>query len=179
MFRIFCVSALLAVLAVAAHAENRPIKDFYGQYVGSGAIFAEDTGGRPVSRDSFVEITPLENGFKLFWNTQSARPAKEGVARFKVKGATRFFKLENGSRYAAEDSGDPFKGKRKSWAYIDGDSLFVTELQVKESGSYDLTSYERRLLPGDKMKVTFTRIQNGEVVRRAMLTLDKLKPAPQ
>jgi hypothetical protein len=168
--RIFAVWAFAAFLSGTGtvHAADKTIGDFAGQWIGSGK--AQDGGAASENRDGEVIITKTAEGFTLEWTTMRTQAAEQAAAV--VKASTLKFKATaKPNVFHALDAGDPLKGKKAVWASISGSTLRVSLFTVESDGNWTMQVYDRMLKSPKEMAVSFKRISNGEVTRKAELTL--------
>lgn len=172
-----CAFLLLAALPAPVRAMERdlPLSAFFGFWTGTGeASDTEELGeiAEPRPRHSNVSIAKEgKNGFSVTWTTLISAPGDEAP---KSKSDTRTFVPTENVHYFKELLPADAEAKGiTSWAHLKGDSLYVNQLAMGQDGSFDLTSYERRIVSDGLMEVVFTRIHNGELVRRAVLTLSR------
>ena len=78
----------------------------------------------------------------------------------------------NGADQAIE-SMDPVSGGELCWARIKDNTLTVFLLVVRDNGDYELQQYDRTLL-ATGMEMTFTRLRDGDKVRRVKGRLVKV-----
>ncbi|MEX2615938.1 MAG: hypothetical protein WD767_07570 [Alphaproteobacteria bacterium] len=159
-----CVALLFALVGGAAAAADRPIKDFYGEYVGRSL---SGHGGDLEERDINVIVSAEKRGFNVSWSTISAREGGE-LTRKSYSISFRRTNRENIYQSAMrtdvfgnEVPNNPMQGDPYVWARIAGDTLSVYALIVTDSGSYDMQVYHRTLTP-DGMKLRFSRTVEGE-----------------
>lgn len=169
------LAAAVVMLAGTAFAEPRKIEDFYGEFIGEGATLT-DIGETPSPNDraANVVISPEGSGFKVEWTTMRTREPVSEAQRSTVKWAELTFGAADAKGVWYEMSNEGMGGgKPFIWARIDDDTLVITTVILREDGSYDLTSYERKLKSKDDMELTFTRFRDGEIVRRAKADLKR------
>lgn len=160
-----------ALVASVAQAADRKVDDFVGRWIGTGQ--ATEGAANPVatqSRDSEVVIERVADGFKVSWTTMSSD--LDDGSKAKVKASSLTFKgTRKPGLFVDVKSGDPLKGKKSTWARIEGDALTINQLVVGDDGQWDVTTYQRTLTGSDQMKLHFTRIKNGTVSREARLEM--------
>jgi len=165
VFATFLVLGIFASAAVAA--ENRPIEDFYGRYIGTTSGASE---GEATPRDIGVEIVPEDDGFIVTWQTVITRddgstkgtsyrilfqPTKRGSIFSSAMRVNVFGKLTPLDPL----SGDPFV-----WARIVGDTLTVFALLITDEGSFEMQVYDRTLTEKG-MDLRFSRIRDEKVLK--------------
>jgi len=173
-FAAVCVAAVLySVASLSAGAAE--LKDFYGEWVGSGVAF--DDTDPSMRRDSFVSVMPEGDGFVVAWTTQSVqRDAERNMDVYRNKATRRNFQPTERPGIFEANMERVATGYHvvSCWAYVKDSALVVVELLRQDDGTYTMSNYAREI-DGDDMKVTFTRITDGELVRRATLDLRKIE----
>ncbi len=164
------LAILLAIWAGAAAAqETRRISDYYGSYVGQSI---SDNGAGLSARDLSVTIKPTKEGFNLTWITVIHRP--DGKSSHKSY-SIDFTKTPRQGIWGSAMRSDAFGGRRPVdplredvpfvWATLRGATLTVNALLIIQDGGYELQTYERTLIK-EGMKLTFTRLRNGERLKQ-------------
>ena len=161
--------ALLVVLAAApAWGGNLSLKAFSGKWQGS-AVSESDISVhfRLTSRDIDVEIRPSADGFNITWNTVQRQKGDPRNPKEKLKSTSMVFTAQRPGVWRSTANGDPLsKETPYAWAHIIEKSLIITVLQIYADGRHEIQIY-RRTLSGLGMRLDFTRVVNGEAVRRA------------
>jgi hypothetical protein len=176
VMRIQVVLAVLVGLAginEPAFAAERDIADFFGHYGGSALAKTEESNFLGFeARDLDVIIAAADAGFVVSWTTIKRRgPDKEP----KRKSRTMFFLPgESPALFRPLAQGDPTTGGAVSWARIEGDTLTVYIMGVSERGIYEIQAYARTLT-GDGMTLLFTRVRDGERIRKVSGKLERLE----
>jgi len=171
--------ALLLALAwfdASAQTADRPIEDFYGEYVGQ--TVAE---GELDARDITVNIQPLKDkGFSVAWTTVVSRA--DGSTS-KKSYTINFQASQRDSIYAAGMRPnlfggwvplDPMKGEPYIWARVRGNSLTVYAMHVRDDGGYEMQTYERTLTE-DGMVLEFRRVADGIAMKTIEGYLKRVK----
>jgi hypothetical protein len=163
---------LMFLSAAPAWAQDKALSDFFGEWAGSG--LAKEGGATTQNRDTTVTIERAADGFKITWSTmrtqlddQAASVVKSTTMRFKGTATPNVFHLT--------DSGDILKGGKSAWATLKGATLKIQIASVEANGDWTVQVYDRSLTAPKKMAASFRRITNGEVVRKAELTLSKVE----
>lgn len=143
-------------------AGDRPIEDFYGEYLGQ-TVAEGDLNARDIS----VTIKPLKDkGFSVSWTTVITRA--DGTTS-KKSYTINFQASQRDHIYAAGMRPnlfggwvplDPMKGEPYIWARIRGDTLTVYAMLVRDDGGYEMQTYERTLTE-DGMILEFRRVTDG------------------
>ena len=160
----FCAALFFVLAGGVAAAADRPLEDFYGEYVGRSV---SGNGKDLETRDLNVTIAAVKRGFNVSWATISSRAGGE----LKRKSYSIEFRRTNRDNiyqsamrldvFGNESPNNPMKGDPYVWARISGDTLSVYALIVTDSGSYDMQAYHRTLTP-DGMTLRFARTVEGE-----------------
>ncbi|MBT5414967.1 MAG: hypothetical protein HOH66_17560 [Rhodospirillaceae bacterium] len=172
--RAFAGALALVAAPALALAEDLPISDFYGHYVGSAMSKTEDSRYLGFEmRDLDVIIEGAEkDGFVLSWTTIRRRDGDQGPKRTT---RTMFFVPGMAPNvYGPEAQGDPAKGEEVSWTRIDDDTLFTYLMAVNDRGDYELQIYARSLTKGG-MALEFGRFRDGERVRKVRGKLKRVE----
>jgi len=156
-----------------AAAQNRPIEDFYGEYVGksiAGSLSVTGEEAEILPRHLNVSIQPHGDGFTLVWLTITTRPGGETKAKSHL---VDFRPTSRPGQYVSamrrDVSGalvplDPMSGEPYTWARIAGDTLTVHAMLVTEDGGYEVQVYDRTLTD-DGMDLRFQRLQDGVLMK--------------
>ena len=172
----FAIGLALAALAMAAPAAFADAIDpFVGTYVGTAQVLGSN-GKVSEERDMDITIAAERGGgFRITWinvTLVDGRRDMPGVRRrvdeVMLEPGDRngvFLEKTQRSLFERRQEVDVIAGDAMRWARIDGDSLGVFSLVVKDDGGYELQSYER-ILTEDGLDIEFSRVINGEVTRR-------------
>jgi hypothetical protein len=176
--RFVCVAIALLAGAATASAEirDRPVRDFFGSYVGRSINTIEDGLSE---RDLAVVIKPYkENGFTVEWTTLIR---KKNAEWSKKSYTINFGPTKRPGIYGSEMRSnmfggavplDPLEGEPFFWARIDGDSLSVYALIIREDGGYEIQIYDRTWTPKG-LDLKFSRFRNGEPLKLVTGTLER------
>lgn len=166
LITIACATLLSFGLAAAALAEG--FEDFVGSYSGSSEIQSAD--GSTQKRDMSVTIGETKDGFTVEWTSVSYRSGGKTKAKtYEIE----FIASGRGDVYAAAMQRnvfghqvplDPMKGEPYVWARLEGATLSVFSLYVREDGGYDIQQYDRSLAEGG-LDLHFQRFSNGNKQR--------------
>lgn len=172
--KIFAAAVAFVLASVMpAFAEDQPIDYFVGRFTGEGRIQSGDGAETPIAgRQSEIDISLTENGFMVYWNTMMVDEANPSVIKVKANELT-FVKTDTPGFFRLTDENAMWSGKPVTWAYIKDSTLYVSSVIVKPSGSYDVTTYARTVTGGD-LDLIFTRIRDGELVRRVTGRLTRI-----
>lgn len=175
MLRIAMVAvALLTVFAsTPGWAQNAELAKFFGGYRGSGVAENDDiVNYRTTVRDFGVRIMPEGSGFRLSWATVTRRGDPNNPT-VKQKDSTLVFGPTNRANvFVGVPQGDPMRGEQYAWAVVEGNTLRVNMMTVNEYGEYEMQQWDR-MLSGIGMQMVYSRIRNGEVVRKVQGRLTK------
>ena len=173
--------AFSAGLAMAdcgvAEAQNRPVEDFYGRYVGSAT---KADSPEVTDRDMDVVIRKGKSGksFIVDWTTitrDGDNKLKRKRQEIEFQATARKDVYEAGMRtdkFGGRIPMDPIKGEPYVWARIQKDTLTVFALLITDEGSFEVQVYERTLT--DKgLQLEFSRFRDGLQRRHITAFLEK------
>lgn len=172
----WAVAGLLFLAASgAAHAADLSIKAFYGKFQGGGVAENDDSLYFGVTaRDFDVNIQPADKGFSVTWTSVIRGGGVPGKPETRRKTSMRTFRnTPRAGVWQAVESKDPVAGGELCWARIKDNTLTVYLMVVRDNGAYELQQYDRTLLPTG-MEMTFTRLRDGDKVRRVKGRLVKV-----
>lgn len=160
------LALLAAAFGPARAADEVTIDAFAGQWVGK--VTVETTGPTDFPntvRDAGVTVTPDgSGGFSLEWSTVRRESGDREQPDETVQDSqVTFPKSEKAGRWVAA-AGEA--GGTRWFARLDGATLTVTGFALLEDGQAELQTY-RRTLEDDAMALTYTRVVDGDVKRRA------------
>jgi hypothetical protein len=69
---------------------------------------------------------------------------------------------------------DPYGGNSLYWARLDGSGLVISSFAINESGKPELQTY-RRSLRGKEMRLEFTNVTDGKLVRTVTGSLRRIR----
>lgn len=176
----YCVLLVLGVLAgaaaAAAEVPDRPLKDFFGTYVGR-SISTVDEGLS--ERDLSVAIKPYkEHGFSVSWTTV----VRKKNAEWSRKAYTiNFGPTKRPGIYGSEMRSnmfggavplDPLEGEPFVWARVDGNTLTIYALIIREDGGYEIQVFDRTWTPKG-LDLKFSRFRDGQPLRLITGELDR------
>ncbi|MCB1745296.1 MAG: hypothetical protein KDK91_33315 [Gammaproteobacteria bacterium] len=172
---------LLAVLAcTCGSASAASIDAFYGIFEGETIIDELDEGDQHEGtelRDLRVEIRPVKAGFEVIWQSLSRWESGRVKRRsFQIE----FARHTSPGLYVAQMKKDLFGNLRPAdpigeqpyvWAYLHGDVLSVSAFRVLDTGGYEVSIYDRQLVPGG-LRLAYRRFEGPRLVKslNAMLT---------
>jgi hypothetical protein len=173
--RLTTAFTLACVLAAPALAETATIKDFQGQWVGQVSVENFDNPDFPQSlRESGLTVTVGEgDSFTLEWSTVQRESGDPEEPDERVTGGeVTFVPSTLPRRWRADPQGDASIGKPEFFARMDGEALVVVAFTMLEDGKAEMQTF-RRTVSGPAMSLSFTRVVDGVVVRRASGTLTR------
>lgn len=175
LFGFAVVGILVLVASGAVQAADLSIKAFYGKFQGGGIAENDDSIYFGVTaRDFDVDIQPADNGFSVTWTSVIRGGGTPGKPESRRKMSMRTFR--NSARpgvWQAIESKDPVTGGELCWARIKDNTLTVYLMVVGDNGGYQLQQYDRTL-QATGMEMTFTRLRDGDKVRRVKGRLVKV-----
>jgi hypothetical protein len=146
---------------------NLDIKAFFGTFAGSGIADGEDTTYFGVTqRDLDVRIAAAGEGFSVAWTTvlrQGGDPQNPNVRRRAT--TMNFVPGPRPGLFRAVESGDPMMGDMLVWARIARSTLSIHLFTVLPDGRHEIQTYARTV-SGNGMDLVYTRVVDGERVRR-------------
>lgn len=167
----------LAFMVGAAAAKDAAISDFSGQWVGQVSVETAGETDFPTSvREAGLLLTPDDNGgFTIEWSTvkrEKGDPQRpdESVADVEIP----FVPAAGPGRWSAV-GGNPAKGEAIWFARLEEATLTIVGFALLENGQAELQTYQRTL-EGESLGLSYTRVVDGAVVRRASGVLTKFAP---
>lgn len=171
-----CLNAIaLALVAAASPSHASSLEAFYGHWVGSGITENEGPGSNIAfaDRDLDVTIAPIEQGFRITWQTVRRDPGR-GVRDLKLWSVTvPFVEAGRGDMFRMAASGEPILGEPYMWAQIADRSLTVHSIAIAEDGTLEYQKYVRTLLSDTDMQLRFTRSVDGSIERSVLAVLSQ------
>lgn len=161
------IAVFLLTGATAALAQNadRPVQDFFGSYVGR-SISSPDEGLS--ARDLSVTIRRYkDDGFTVDWTTAFRKKDGEWSRKsYSINfGPTRRPGIYGSEMRTNMFGGavplDPLAGEPFFWARVNGDTLSVYALIIREDGGYEMQVYDRTWTPKG-LDLKFTRFSDGQ-----------------
>ena len=167
--------AAAAPLAPQALAETTlPLKAFFGDWHGVGTAQSDiDPYLHINARDLDVDIHPVGKGFRIRWTTvmrDSGSPMQPKWEKHQAE--LTFVPAGRKNVWREAHATDPME-RPYAWAHIKGHSLIVTLVTITADGGLELQVYERTVADG-AMELQFTRMADGERIRRAKGRLTRL-----
>ena len=166
---------LTLLISGSAAAADLNIKAFFGKFQGGGVAENEDSLYFGVTaRDFDVTVAPNGDGFSVSWTSVirgGGDPNKPNVRRKTTK--RTFAATNRPGIWKAVESKDPVSDGELCWARISGTTLSVYLMVVRDDGRYELQQYDRKLT-ANGMEMQFTRLRDGDKVRRVSGRLVKV-----
>ena len=172
----FAIAGVLFLAASGAvQATDLSIKAFYGKFQGGGVAENDDSVYFGVTaRDFDVSIQPTDKGFSVTWTSVIRGGGTPGKPETRRKSSMRtFMNTARPGVWQAIESKDPVAGGELCWARIKDNTLSVFLMVVGDNGAYQLQQYDRTLL-ATGMEMTFTRLRDGDKIRRVKGRLVKV-----
>ena len=166
-FRAAWLAAAVFLLPGSGSAQDLPLSAFFGNFSGSGLAENSDSLYFGVTvRDLDVGIGPEDSGFFVEWTSvirAGGDPNNPDVRRRTTR--VSFVPAEQRGVFKSAATAEPLSGEPLNWAYISGNTLTVNVFVIRDDGGYEVQSYGRTLTAGG-MALEFTRIRDGETVRK-------------
>lgn len=171
------VSSFLLTGAARADAHDPDV--FFGTYDGVGVIEGEaaEEGGRKLR----VEVKPDEDeGFIVDWTTVIT---KDDGRLKSVSYSIHFQETEKDAVYSSAMRKNmfgrwvplnPIKGDPYVWARIQGRTMTVYALIIREDGGYEMQQYERTVTADGAMQLVFKRFRDGDPLKTIYGTLERV-----
>lgn len=175
---IFASALLLAAcstLAPEREAPN-PAAPFFGEWIGAADASSTDPeAANEGMRDIGIEIKAYDgDGFTIHWS-MAGRTARDPRGReARLRDTTVNFKPVAGNLYHMDPDADVASGETHYVGRLEGDTLTITAFATLEDGKTELQTW-RRTLTDDGMSLEFTRVVDGELVRKATGTLVRIR----
>lgn len=152
------------------------IAAFYGQWRGTAKAQSEtDEDFSTTNRDVAVTINPTDTGgFVLSWSTLQ-RQKGDPKAPLEVMKSTSvdFVPSANPGRWRSKADVDPYRGGIVYWARLERDMLVVSSFTIDGDGKPELHTYRRRVT-GDEMRLDFSNVKDGQVIRQVAGSLRRM-----
>ena len=161
-------------MSTPGNAQTVPINAFYGKWIGSGVSQSESSiAFRYSHRDLNVTVIPAGSGFAISWTTiQRKKGDPNNPTPVKKTSSTTYVPAGRANVWRATRALDPIGGRVYSWAHLKDQTLTVNSFQILPDGSYEMQVYDRSL-SGLGMKLDFSRIVNGKLIRSVKGQLTK------
>lgn len=165
-WKMLAAAAVLLLAPMAAQAEdNVGIGAFEGRWGGSAIANNRDSLYFGITvRDMDVVIDKTDQGFVIEWTTVIRGGGDPDNPDERLKSTTKRYVEEAPGVFRASDAEDPLGGGAYSWARIEGRSLIVYMMGVRD-GKYAISKYVRTLT-GEGMDLEFSLVRDGENVRK-------------
>jgi hypothetical protein len=171
--RIFFAFLLFSGTALTAHvgyAEDLSPQAFFGNYKGSGSSHGPALSHFGFGdRDLDVVIGPEGDGFFVAWTTVIREAWEDAVRRNSAR--ISFVPSDRPGIYIEQEAARRI-GHGLSWAVIQGSTLTVRALAVRDDGTYAVQTYHRTLTEKG-MFLHFISDQDGQSIRTVTANLAK------
>lgn len=156
------------------------IGDFFGYFVGTATVY-DSSGAAAGERHIDMGISPGPNeGFVISLQNIILKDGRRDVPGVRRRAFTANFSLQSGrGLYLADVPYDPFSERREirffggdpiEWAFVSGDTLFITQAAILEDGRVSQQIY-RRTLTEAGLDMGYIRKVDGDITRRVEGTL--------
>lgn len=182
--RLALAFALLAIFALAParadaakQAQKASIEDFYGDWQGTATATSETDEDFPTSRrDIAVTIARSDiGGFLLSWSTLQRQKGNPNAPLEVMKSTTvEFVPAPTPNTWKSKAEVDPYSGGVLYWARLDGTGLVISSFAINADGKPELQTY-RRSLNGKAMRLDFSNVTDGKLVRSVKGSLRRLR----
>lgn len=182
--RLALAFALLAIFALAPAradaakpAQKASIEDFYGDWQGTATATSETDEDFPTSRrDIAVTIARSDiGGFLLSWSTLQRQKGNPNAPLEVMKSTTvEFVPAPTPNTWKSKAEVDPYSGGVLYWARLDGTGLVISSFAINADGKPELQTY-RRSLNGKAMRLDFSNVTDGKLVRSVKGSLRRLR----
>ena len=168
----FLILGMFLLLLSPAGALAASLEQFFGSFEGS--VVLDEAVDGVVSEDArktLVEIAESDDGFKLDWTTIITKSSGKTKS---VNYSIQFLPTEAGGTYSSAMRKNmfgkwiplnPLKGEPYVWARLEGETLSVYALIIREDGGYEMQQYDRTLLPNGNLDLVFTRVKDGKPLK--------------
>jgi hypothetical protein len=156
---------LLTALTGFARAQEPNLGGFAGQWVGKVTVETMGPTDFPNTvREAGLTLTPDPAGdFNLEWSTVRRDSGDRSDPDETVQDTeVKFVKAGSVTRWTAAPTGEGMQW----YARLEGFTLTVTGFGLLPDGQAELQTY-RRTIEGDEMALTYTRVVDGDLKRRA------------
>lgn len=166
---------LFALILFFPKAQAEDYNIFVGDYDGS---YSAADGDVKKNRDLSVSIRQIKRGFNVGWSTTTFKNGKPKTKKYSIDFLESdreniFAAAQKKNVFGGRDPLDPMKGEPYAWARLEGRKLSVFVLTIDDHGGYEMQTYDRTLVGDDNLEVGFTRIRNGEVLKKLEATLKR------
>jgi hypothetical protein len=192
-FRIFLLHFKTAIILLGCFflfgcekpEQPEALTRIFGEYVGQAQVEKPETNE---IRDLDVVVRPYKNiGFSIEWTTVSYVNNRMDPSAKRKSYEIHFIRIDkNRNLYKVEIDNNPFQEKQNQtqlrhpliWAKLSDDAEFkLYSLYPLPDGGYNLQSYIRKFAKDqpDMVDLLFQVLENGDVKRRVVGTLRKIK----
>jgi len=162
-----------------ASAKTNPgaIDSYLGDWQGKATATSETDEDFPTSsRDIAVTLARTDiGGFLVSWSTLQRQKGNPDTPLEVMKSTTvEFVPAPTPNTWRSKSEIDPYGGNSLYWARIDGSGLVISSFAINESGKPELQTY-RRSLRGKEMRLEFTNVTDGKLVRTVKGSLRRIR----
>jgi hypothetical protein len=170
-FGVICLVLFFTLPANAAEIDK-----FIGAYAGE---FTGDIDGQESKRDLKVRIEEIDDGFNASWKTTTYNGGKKKTKEYSIdfQETDRDHIYEAAQKknvFGGKEPLDPMKGDPYFWARIEGKKLTIFAMVVTEDGGYEMQTYDRVLTDSKDLKLVFSRVRDGRMLKAIKVSLDRI-----
>lgn len=159
--------AFVWMLLAPGFAQDAKLEDFAGQWIGKVSVETSGPTDFPNSvREVGFTLRPGPKGFTLEWSTVRYETGSPDRPVETAQDTEVSFKQGPSAQRWEASGGNPSAGKPYWYARLEGNTLTVVGFALLENGKAELQTYQRTL-EGDSMGLSYTRVVDGAVLRRA------------
>jgi hypothetical protein len=186
LFASFLLTCLLIVTAMqpslaatpaSAATKDLSIDAYFGDWQGKATATSETDEDFPTSaRDIAVTVAASDlGGLLVSWSTLQRQKGNPSAPLEVMKSTTvEFVPAPTPNTWRAKTDVDPYSGGILYWARLDGSGLVISSFAINADGKPELQTYRRRLT-GSDMRLEFTNVNDGKLVRSVKGTLRRLR----
>jgi hypothetical protein len=179
------VAILIVALATIAPAAAAPagtppglsIDPYFGDWQGTATAMSETDEDFPTSsRDIAVTMSKTDiGGILVSWSTLQRQKGNPKAPLEVMKSTTvEFVPAVQPNTWRAKADVDPYSGGILYWARLDGSGFVISSFTVNADGKPEFQTYRRRIT-GKDMRLEFSNVTDGKLVRTVRGTLRKLR----
>ncbi len=160
-----------------AATKDLSIDVYFGDWQGKATATSETDEDFPTSsRDIAVTLAASDiGGFLVSWSTLQRQKGNPSAPLEVMKSTTvEFVPAPTPNTWKSKADVDPYSGGTLYWARLDGSGLVISSFAINASGKPELHTYRRRLTGAD-MRLEFTNVTDGKLVRSVKGTLRRLR----
>lgn len=179
LVRVITATMVLIVLGwnsapLPAAAAEDLLQQYYGKWVGVGVTADADLQSNPVMvRDTDLEISRTDDGFRISWTTLVSR-AKQGKKARTKSTVLDFSTGAQPTAFKIKSAKPPLEAGADAWAEVKNGRLVIYLSDTSKSGVKRVSRYER-LAHGNEMTLEYTLSENDKIIRNVSGNLVRLK----